>query len=195
MKLARYALGALLLLPFVAVGQTVDLNVTPTSGVESVTPTVTWTSSGVTACTAGGGWSGTKETSGSETLPAIDRSASYSLLCTTATGQAVLTWTAPTENTNGTPLTDLAKYRIYTADTATNLGATQPVEVPASVRTYTFPTLPQGTKFFAVTAVSAADIESALSNVVSKNITGSSATDQAAVEVTPRPKAPVVAAP
>jgi hypothetical protein len=179
-----------LLLCGIAQAQTVDITVMPTSGVESVTPTITWTSTGCTSVTATGSWSGTKSASGSETLPAIDRSASYGLLCRTATGGAVLTWTTPTENTNGTPLTDLAKYRIYSADTEVSLGSAAPVEVNVGTNTYTFDSLPEGTKYFAVTAVNSADIQSVMSNTSSKVITGQSATDEASVTVTPRPKAP-----
>lgn len=179
---------AALLLPGAALAQTVTITVTPSSGIETVTPKVTWTSTGVSACTATGGWSGSKATSGTETLPAVDRSSSYGLVCTTSSGDAVLSWIAPTQNTNGTTLTDLTKFRIYTATTAAALASATPIEVAGSVTTYTLKDLPQGTKYFAVTAVNSANVESVMSNAQSKDITAQTATDQGAVSVTPRPK-------
>jgi hypothetical protein len=170
----------------------VTISVTPTTGIESVTPTVTWSSSGVTTCTATGGWIGAKAISGSETLPSIDRAASYGLICTDPNGNLIISWTPPTQNTNGTPLTDLAKYRIYVAATISALQTATPVEISAPATTYTVTNVAPGTKFVAVTAVSLAGVESAFSNTPSKNVTGDTATAQAAVSVTPRPKAVAV---
>ena len=181
----------LILLSPTVMAQSVTIAVTPTSGVESVVPTVTWSSTGVSSCTAMGGWSGAKANSGSETLPAIDRSVSYGLACLTPDGDIVISWTAPTQNTNGTMLTDLAQFRIYVATSITGLAAATPAEVGAAVTTHTVRKA-NGRHFVAVTAVNAHGIESALSNTPSKDITAQSVTAQAAVEVIPRPKAPAV---
>jgi Fibronectin type III domain len=85
------------------------------------------------------------------------------------TGTATLTWTAPTENTDGTALTDLAGYHIYYGTSAEAL--TQEVDVPGAVTTtYEISGLSSGTYYFAVTAYSSIGIESAESNVGSKTI-------------------------
>lgn len=82
---------------------------------------------------------------------------------------ATLSWEAPTSNTNGTALTDLAGYRIYYGSSATDLS--QNVQLKGvGVQTYVFDNLHAGTWYFAVMAVTSTGIESALSNRVSTTI-------------------------
>jgi hypothetical protein len=82
---------------------------------------------------------------------------------------ATLSWEAPTTNTNGTALTNLAGYRIYYGSSATELS--QKVQLNGvGVQTYVFDNLQAGTWYFAVMAVTSAGVESALSNKVSATI-------------------------
>ena len=81
---------------------------------------------------------------------------------------AVLTWEAPTVNTNGTPLTDLAGYRIYYGSNATDLSHT--VQTSLGLQTYVIENLEAGTWYFAIRAVTSAGTESALSDIVAKTI-------------------------
>ena len=82
---------------------------------------------------------------------------------------ATLSWEAPTTNTNGTALTDLAGYRIYYGSSATDLS--QKVQLSGvGVQTYVFDNLQAGTWYFAVMAVTSAGVESSLSNKVSTTI-------------------------
>jgi len=82
---------------------------------------------------------------------------------------ATLSWEAPTTNTNGTALTNLAGYRIYYGSSATDLS--QKVQLNGvGVQTYVFDNLQAGTWYFAVMAVTSAGVESALSNKVSTTI-------------------------
>jgi hypothetical protein len=84
----------------------------------------------------------------------------------TNSGTATLGWTAPTENTNGTALTNLAGYRLHYGTSASNLATI--VQVPgASVTTYTLNSLAAATYYFAITAYTSSGVESALSPVVS----------------------------
>jgi hypothetical protein len=85
------------------------------------------------------------------------------------TGSATLSWTAPTTNTNGTPVTDLAGYHIYYG---TNPGALDTViDVPGAATTeYEISNLSSGTYYFAVTAYNSLGIDSADSNEGSKTI-------------------------
>jgi hypothetical protein len=83
-------------------------------------------------------------------------------------GQATLSWNAPTTNVDGTPLTDLAGYKLYYG-TASGTYA-QNINV-GNVTTYTVPTLTDGlTYYFAVTAYDTASNESGYSNERSKAI-------------------------
>jgi Fibronectin type III domain len=84
-------------------------------------------------------------------------------------GAATLSWEAPTTDTNGAPLSNLAGYRIYYGTDATNL--TQTVQLMSvGVQTYVIDNLAPGTWYFAIKAVSATGAESVLSDIVSKTI-------------------------
>ncbi len=85
-------------------------------------------------------------------------------------GTADVSWTAPTTNTDGSTLTDLAGYNIYYGTSPNAL--TQKVQVTnIGVTNYVVSGLTSGTWYFAVTAYSSAGVESSLSNVASKTIT------------------------
>jgi hypothetical protein len=84
------------------------------------------------------------------------------------TGQATLSWNAPSTNEDGTPLTDLAGYKIYYGNTSGTY--TKSLDV-GNVTTYTISSLQTGTYYFVATAYNTAKFESAYSNEVSKNIT------------------------
>jgi len=84
-------------------------------------------------------------------------------------GNATLSWQAPTTNTNGAPLTDLAGYRIYYGTSASNLSDTIPL-TGVGLQTYVIVNLAPGTWYFAVKAIASTGVESALSDIVSKTI-------------------------
>lgn len=82
-------------------------------------------------------------------------------------GSATLSWVAPTSNEDGTPA-NVVGFNIYSGSDAGNLQMTS--SASASATGATIDNLPNGTTYFAVTAVSATGEESARSNVVSKII-------------------------
>jgi hypothetical protein len=82
-------------------------------------------------------------------------------------GTVTLDWTAPTENTDGTVLSNLGGYRVRYGTTAGNL--TQSVELAnAGLTSYVVSNLSSGTWFFGVSAYSTTGVESSLSGVVSQ---------------------------
>ena len=84
-------------------------------------------------------------------------------------GTAVLSWTAPTQNTDGSALTDLAGFRVYHGTSPDALN--EMTQLPgADSTTYTFNQLASGTHYFAVAAYNISGVESALSGVGSKTI-------------------------
>ena len=86
-----------------------------------------------------------------------------------ADGSASLQWVAPTENTNGTPLMNLAGYRIYYGTSASAM--TQTVQIAnSSINTYLVANLTPATWFFEVKAYTTANVESSASPVASKTI-------------------------
>jgi len=88
-------------------------------------------------------------------------------------GEATLTWVAPTQNTDGTPLTDLAGFKLYMGQVQ---GGPYPVSVDIAdptVLSFTVPNLTEGlTYYFVSTAYNSADPvqESAWSNEATKTI-------------------------
>jgi hypothetical protein len=86
-----------------------------------------------------------------------------------ATGSATLSWLAPTLNTNGTALTNLAGYRIYYGRSAASM--TQVIQLAGTgVQSYVVTELSPGTWFFSVDAYSSTGASSNQSAVVSKTI-------------------------
>jgi hypothetical protein len=84
-------------------------------------------------------------------------------------GRATLSWTAPTENTDGSTLSNLSGYRIRYGTSANALTSTIVIE-NASVTTYVVEDLAPATWYFAVTAVNSTGAESTYSNVANKAI-------------------------
>jgi len=101
---------------------------------------------------------------GSATLPAFSITVNG-----VTTGSATLSWTAPTENEDGTVLTNLAGYRIQYGTSASALTQTVQVANPG-LTTYVIDDLAQGTWYFAMRAYTSTGLESAPTNVVSKTI-------------------------
>ena len=83
-----------------------------------------------------------------------------------ATGSVTLSWTAPTENTNGTALTDLAGYWIYYGTSANALTKSMQISNPGLV-TYVLSNLSPGTWYFAISAYTTANVQSSQSAVAS----------------------------
>jgi len=163
---------------------TVTLTANATSATGEMTPRLTWSTSPVaTSCTASGGWSGTKAASGSQTLSNINASTNYTLTCSWSTGSATVNWTPPTANTDGTPLTNLAAFRVYYGTSSTSLTRVSEVNNISSTST-TISALTPATWYFKVRAVNANQVESADSNVSSKVVTGATAARTVSITIT-----------
>jgi len=84
-------------------------------------------------------------------------------------GNATVSWDAPTSNTNGSALTDLYGYRIYYGSSEGEM--TETVQITnVGIQTYVIENLKAGTWYFAVQALNIDGTESPLSDVVSKRI-------------------------
>ncbi len=80
-----------------------------------------------------------------------------------------MSWTPPTENTDGSSLSNLAGFRIQYGTSATALTQTVQISNPG-VATYVVTGLNSGNWYFSVRAYNSGGAESANSNVVSKTI-------------------------
>jgi hypothetical protein len=88
---------------------------------------------------------------------------------TPGTGTAVLAWTPPTENNNGTALTNLAGFHVYYGTSSASLS--EMVQVSNATATgYTLTGLASGTWYFAVTSYTSDGTESERTTVSSKTI-------------------------
>lgn len=181
---------------------------TVTKGISPVSTTLSWTcplgSVSATASSTGNQpvWTGTKALSGSQLVTGIRGTGSYKLDCVSAAGTTVtttLTWTAPTLNTDGSTLTNLAGYRYSwgtsDADVAANFDAHAVKLADPKVTSATL-TVPVGTLSYAVRAYSATGVESSLSNVANKTGVGTPAqtfSQSITVTVDTQPAPPVLA--
>ena len=86
-----------------------------------------------------------------------------------ATGSVTLSWTPPTQNTDGSPLNNLAGYRVYWGTSQGNYPNSVTITNPG-LATYVVGQLTPAQWHFAVTAYTTAGVESAYSNVASKTV-------------------------
>lgn len=104
-----------------------------------------------------------------------DGTSAASLLAFTVTvtggamGSATLSWSAPATRTDGTPLKNLAGFKIYYGKSLGNYPNRISVANPG-LTTYVVDNLPSGTYYFVATAVDSSGVESDLSGVASKTI-------------------------
>jgi len=168
-----------------------------TSGVNTVTPALTWSTSPVAdSCTASGAsdWSGPKAAQGSVTLNPISSSVNYSLACTWKGGQATLTWVNATKNTDGSDYTNPLTTRIYYGRAADTLDKTIDIPLPSPPLNSRIMTSlsPEGMWYFAVATVNSDGKPSDKSNVAGKYVLASdvNVTQVVGITVYKQPAAP-----
>lgn len=157
----------------------IDLSASPMYVEAGGTSTLRWNASGASQCTASGGWSGSRSASGSFTVGPIDATTTYQMTCQGSNGSGlamvtvqvvdrVLRWQAPTENVDGSALTDLAGYMIYWGSSSRSYMGSHTINSPTTTEWEA--TMPAGTYYFAMTAFDAQNNESGYSNEIRKII-------------------------
>jgi Putative Ig domain len=86
-----------------------------------------------------------------------------------ASGSATLSWSAPTQNTDGTALTNLAGFHIYYGTSAANLNQSVQIANPG-LTTYVLSNLAAGTWYVSINAYTTASVQSVASSIVSTTI-------------------------
>ncbi len=99
----------------------VTLSASAVSVASGGSSTLTWSSTSATACTASGAWTGTKATSGSETIASITSIGTYSLGCTGAGGTGNSSVTITLSTTPAPTLTLSASPNSVTVGTTSTL--------------------------------------------------------------------------
>jgi hypothetical protein len=126
---------------------TIDVNATTASTSSS-------SSGGSSTSSSSGGSSSSGSSSGSSS---------------TSSDSVTVSWSAPTDNTNGTALTNLAGYNIYYGTNSTDLSRKISLTT-VGLLTYVVTNLSSGTWYFYITSVNTAGVESSPSAVVSASI-------------------------
>jgi hypothetical protein len=104
----------------------------------------------------------------SATLPAFTVTVSQQAVAG-ASGTTSLSWVAPTQNTDGSPLTNLAGFIIVYGASSNELSQSVQIDNP-SVDSYVLQDLPAGTYYFGIKAYNQNGEESAVSTTVTKQI-------------------------
>lgn len=78
--------------------------------------------------------------------------------------EVTLSWTAPTENTDDSPLTDLVGFKVYYGASMSDLSTV----IDTTETQLKIQNLASNTYYFAVTAVNSLGVESEISNIVNK---------------------------
>ena len=160
-------------------GASVQLSASPEYVEAGGTSTLTWNAPGATDCTASGGWSGSQPVSGSFTVGPVNDATTYQLSCQGPSGSGLamvtinladktLRWQAPTENVDGSTLTDLAGYVIYWGTTSRSYSGSHTINSPTATQWEA--SMAPGAYYFAMTAFDAENNESGYSNEVLKVI-------------------------
>ena len=87
----------------------------------------------------------------------------------TAEGVVTLSWLAPTENSDGSPLMDLAGYKIYFRKNSGSYDQEIQIDNP-SITTYVVEQLSPATYYFAATAFNLSGVESSFSSEVARTV-------------------------
>lgn len=164
---------------------TLSFNASPQSVAQNGSTILSWDSPGATGCVASGDWSGNKAAAGSQTMSGLMIDRQFNLACSglggsvngtvnvtvvlNSIGTALLSWMPPTENIDGSQLVDLAGYRIYYGTSPGGYSDTIDITTPG-LSSYLVENLASSAWYFAITAINASGIESAVSQEVTKTI-------------------------
>lgn len=163
----------------VPVEQTLSLNLaaSPEHVERGGFSTLSWDATSASRCTAAGGWQGDQPVSGAVTVYPVDVTTRYELNCegVEARGEErvivkvvsrAIRWSAPTQNVDGSPLTDLAGYVIYWGLESSTYTDSHRLESPTA--TEWLLEVPPGTFYVAMTSFDSEGNESEFSNEVLK---------------------------
>lgn len=191
-RAALFLGGLLCLVPGLLLAQSVTLTGTPLTGSCPLTVNLTWSSSGVATCTKSGAWTGSASLNGTQAA-IINGASVFTLTCAAANGTVSVSWTPPTQNSDGSTLTDLAGYNLYHAATAANVPSATPVQIP--VGSTTSFSAPAGSRSVGLKSRNTAGTLSVMSALASTTVVvpSDSATVNATCTTVPNPPTGLVA--
>ena len=126
-------------------------------------------SAALAACDGSNNSTASSGTPASSSPSTTANTGSSSTLPPATSDSVTLSWSAPSENTNGSALTNLAGYEIYYGTNSSAL--TQHISInPVGIMNYVVSNLSSGTWYFEVVAVNSAGEKSAPTSIVSTTI-------------------------
>jgi len=174
---------------------TVSYTADPPSGPAPLNVRLSWTSTGIDACVENGVAVGP---TGSRTINGILVDTTYNIACTGGKDYSDISWVAPTQNTDGTPLTNLAGFKIYYATTQAGVATATPIVIanPATLA-YRINGQPNSIYYYQMTAYNSNSVESTRTGFVNNTINKVTVNASAFVDITtvPNPPGGVVIAP
>lgn len=164
---------------------TVSFTAAPATVSQNELTVLEWNSTDATDCTAYGDWSGSKSATGSEIVYLSTIDGQFTLTCSgvggsasdtlnvavvlNSNGTALLSWSPPTENTDGSPLIDLAGYKIRYGTSPGSYSDIITINNPG-LTSYLVENLASADWYFIMTSFNAAGTESSYSIEVNKTI-------------------------
>ena len=164
---------------------TLSFSASPSTVAQNGSTTLEWSSTDVAGCTASGDWSGNKSATGSERVSVATLDRQYTLICNGAggdvnhtvnvavvlnnNGTALLSWIPPTDNTDGSSLTDLVGYKIRYGTSSGSYSDTITINNPG-ITSYLVENLASAEWHFVMTSFNSSGIESSYSSEVSKTV-------------------------
>lgn len=118
----------------------------------------------------GGGQTTNKDASAGSS--GVETPTSVSSATSSATGVVTLSWLPPTENTDGSVLTDLSGYKIYYGTSPDALTNSIALNNPGLTSYMIENLVVDANYYFAITAINSNDVQSGLSNITNKTISG-----------------------
>ena len=186
MKIMVLLVTLLVSMAAIAAKPVINLSITSVAG--AISPVAAWSVTGAVSCAGSGAWSGQKPLSGTETLPPQTANGEITLTCVSDKGTSTVEWTVPTQNTNGSALTNLAGYYIHEGAVSGMLFITLSVDNPAI--TALDVESPPGPRYWAMRAVDSAGEQSDLTPEVTKIVQADTATKTVPFTVQTVPNAP-----
>lgn len=178
---------------------TVTVTTTPASGPAPLNVTLGWNSTNADTCTEG---TVSRPIAGSRVITGVMAPTTFTITCTGGKNYTDVSWTAPTTNSDGTPIPatgplSLAGFNLYFAKTATAVDTVAPVVIGPTLRTYRITGQTNSTYYYRLSAVNTAGAEGPKTAVLTNVINRVSVSGTASVSITPPPNPPgtVVIAP
>lgn len=178
---------------------TVTVTTTPASGPAPLNVTLSWNSTGADTCMEG---TVSRPIAGSRVITGLLAPATYTITCTGGKNYSDISWTAPTTNSDGTPIPatgplSLSGFNLYYAKTLAAVDTVAPVVIGPTLRTYRITGQDNSTWYYKLSAVNVAGAEGPRTAAVTNVINRVSVNGTASVSITPPPNPPgtVVIAP